>query len=67
MRRKVGDPSSKYAYNPDQLDIDARLNHEKNEKLYADFREWMREHEVDARKIRPLFLRFVQEFFNENV
>lgn len=62
---KVGDPSSKYAYDytGELLEADVNRNREEMEKLYEDFKKFMSDRKIDPRKIRPLFLRYVQEFF----
>lgn len=62
--RNVGDPSSKYAYDRDgkQFEADIQANHERNEALWKEFREWMISHEVDPRKFRYLFTQYYEEF-----
>lgn len=63
--RRVGNPDSKYAYDYDgskfQADIEA--SKAKAEKLYADFRQWMIDRNVTPDEIRPLFLKFIEEFY----
>lgn len=63
--RRVGNPDSKYAYDYDgskfQADIEA--SKAKAENLYADFRQWMIDRNVTPDEIRPLFLKFIEEFY----
>ena len=37
--KRVGDPSSKYGYNPAQLDIDVARNREETEKYKKELKE----------------------------
>lgn len=61
--RRVGEPSSKYGYCPEQFERDVQAHHEATEILYADFKQWMIDRNVTPDEIRPLFLRFVKEFY----
>lgn len=62
--RHVGEPSSKYGYQPDQFDRDMEHHLQKSEELWQEFRGWMMEHQVDPEKLRYLFLRLWEEFLN---
>lgn len=67
--RKVGNPDSKYAYDYDgsKLQADIEANHAKAELLYSDFKAWMIERKATPREIRPLFLRFMEEFYADEM
>lgn len=60
--RRVGEMSSKYAYDPDQFDRDMERHQKESEALYQEFRTWMMERQVDPEKLRYLFLRLRKEF-----
>lgn len=60
--RRVGEPSSKYGYDPDQFDRDMERRKRESEALYQEFRAWMMERKVDPEKLRYLFLQLWEEF-----
>lgn len=59
---KVGNASSKYDFNPGQFEKDIEVHLEKSERLWNDFVEWMRKNEIDPKKLRYLWLRYLEEF-----
>lgn len=64
--KSVGDPSSKYGYdkNGKQFEADIQNHIEESEKLYSDFKEWMKNKKVSPDKFRGLFRRYYDEFIN---
>lgn len=63
----VGEPSSKYGYDRtgEQFEKDIRANKERAERLWSDFVEFMKTHEVDPVDFRQLFARYYEEFLEE--
>lgn len=60
--RHIGEPSSKYGYDPGQFDRDLERHHQESEALWQEFRTWMMERQADPEKLRYLFLRLHEEF-----
>lgn len=60
--RRVGEPSSKYGYQPELFDRDLERRQQGSEVLWQEFRAWMMERQVDPEKLRYLFLRLWEEF-----
>lgn len=60
--RRVGEPSSKYGYQPELFDQDLERRQQESEALWQEFRAWMVERQVDPEKLRYLFLRLWEEF-----
>ena len=63
--RSVGEPSSKYAYNPEQFEKDIKKAETEGQQLYEDFIEFMKSHSVDPEQFRDLFRRYYEEFIAE--
>lgn len=63
--RHVGEPSSKYGYQPELFDRDLRKRTTESESIWKEFRAWMIERKVDPEKLRYLFLRLHEEFLND--
>ncbi len=64
MGHRVGDPSSKYGYDPKgiQFERDLEQHAVESEVLWQEFRAWMLERKVDPERLRQLFLRLWEEF-----
>lgn len=62
--RHVGEPSSKYGYDPKgiQFDRDMERHKRESEALWNDFRDWIIKRKVDPEQLRVLFLRLFEEF-----
>lgn len=65
--RNVGDPSSKYGYDKDgkQFEKDIQNSIEKHEKLYEEFKEWMKSKDVTPDAFRSLFRQYYDEFIKD--
>lgn len=65
--RNVGELSSKYAYDKDgtQFERDIQRHIDETEKLYADFKEWIKSKGVTPDKFRALFRKYYDEFMEE--
>lgn len=65
--RNVGELSSKYAYdkNGTQFERDIQRHIEENEKLYTEFKEWIKTKGVTPDKFRALFSRYYEEFIKK--
>ena len=61
---RVGEVSSKYAYEPEKFEQDIQKDLEKAEKLWQDFKDWMIENKVDPDSCRYMFLRLYEEFLS---
>lgn len=63
----VGETSSKYGYagGGDAFIADLEAAKERSEKLWSDFVEFMKSHNVDPRILRELFTRYYEEFLKE--
>lgn len=61
-KRKIGEPSSKYGYNPDKFEQDIRESVKRTEQLYADFVEWMQSKNVTPDDFRFLWHRYHSDF-----
>lgn len=63
----IGDPSSKYGYDKDgkQFEADIQRHFDESEKLYSEFVEWLKSHNVTPDKFRALFRRYYSEFIEE--
>lgn len=60
--KHVGEVSSKYGYNPEKFDEDIQRHYEESERLYNEFKDWIREKKVDPRMFRVMFMRYYEEF-----
>lgn len=60
--RHVGEPSSKYGYQPELFERDVERRQQESEVLWQEFRAWMVERKVDPEKLRYLFVRLWEEF-----
>lgn len=62
--RNVGEPSSKYGYDPKRIQFDRDMERHKRESeaLWNKFRDWMIKRKVDPEQLRVLFLRLFEEF-----
>lgn len=62
--RNVGDPSSKYGYDKDgkQFEADIQKHIDDHEKLYEEFKEWMKSKNVTPNQFRSLFRKYYDEF-----
>lgn len=60
--RSVGEVSSKYGYQPEKFTEDIQRKAEESEKLYNEFKEWMKEKNIDPREFRLLFRAYYEEF-----
>jgi hypothetical protein len=65
--RNVGELSSKYAYDKDgkQFEADVQRHIDENEKLYKEFKMWIKRKNVTPEKFRSLFVRYYEEFIKE--
>jgi hypothetical protein len=63
----VGETSSKYGYPGGGVAFIADLEaaKERSEKLWSDFVEFMKSHNVDPRILRELFTRYYEEYLEE--
>ena len=62
--RNVGELSSKYAYDRDgkQFIEDIQRSIDGTERLYTEFKEWIKSQNVTPEKFRGLFRRYYEEF-----
>lgn len=60
--QRVGEPSSKYGYQPELFEKDLERHAKEAEALWADFKGWMMERNVTPDELRGLFLRLWEEF-----
>lgn len=67
VKSGIGDPSSKYGYDKDgkQFEADIQRHIDESEKLYSDFKEWIKSKNVTPDKFRDLFRRYYEEFIEE--
>lgn len=67
IKKGIGDPSSKYAYDRDgkQFEKDIQKRIEDSEQLYEDFKKWMAEKSVTPQMFRALFRKYYDEFIAE--
>lgn len=63
--RHVGEPSSKYGYQPELFDRDMERHQREGEALYLEFRAWLIEHKVDPETMRRMFVQMYEEFLND--
>ena len=63
----IGEPSSKYGYDRDgsQFIADMEAGRERYERLWTDFVEFMKSHDVKPSDFRRLFVRYYEEFIQE--
>lgn len=63
-RHRVGELSSKYAYDYDgsQFEADMEAHRARAEYLWMEFVAFMKSHEVDPRELRSMFTRYYEEF-----
>ena len=63
-RRRVGELSSKYAYDYDggQFEADMKAHKERAEYLWSEFVDFMKSHDVDPKELRTMFTRYYEEF-----
>ena len=62
--KSVGELSSKYCYDKDgkQFEADIQKHIDESEKLYSEFKEWLKSKNVTPDKFRALFRRYYSEF-----
>lgn len=65
--RNVGDPCSKYGYDRDgkQFEADIQKHLDDSEKLYLEFKEWLKSKNVTPDKFRALFRKYYTEFIEK--
>lgn len=63
----VGETSSKYGYpgGGEAFIADLEAAKERSEKLWSDFVDFMKSHNVDPRVFRGLFIRYREEFLTD--
>lgn len=63
----VGETSSKYGYpgGGEAFIADLEAAKERSEKLWSDFVDFMKSHDVDPRVLRELFTRYYEEYLEE--
>lgn len=63
----VGETSSKYGYpgGGEAFIADLEAAKERSDRIWADFVEFMKSHNVDPRVFRGLFTRYYEEFFTD--
>lgn len=63
-RFRVGELSSKYAYDYDgsQFEADIKAHKERHEFLWNEFIGFMKSHNVDPRELRSMLTRYYEEF-----
>ena len=64
-KHRVGDPSSKYGYQPELFEEDIKKSMEKAEALWREFKAWMEDRGVTPEVLRRLFVRLYDEFLND--
>ena len=62
--KHVGDPCSKYGYDPngEQFEKDIQAHAEHGEYLWNEFIEFMKSHNVTPSELRSMFTRYYEEF-----
>jgi hypothetical protein len=62
--KNVGDPSSKYGFDKSgkQFEADIQKHINESEKLYEDFKEWIKQKQITPDKFRFLFCKYYDEF-----
>ena len=65
--KRVGELSSKYAYDFDgsQFEADVKRHSEEYETLYSEFIEFMKSKSVAPSQFRSLFMRYYEDFIEE--
>lgn len=63
-KRRVGELSSKYAYDYDgsQFDADMLAHQKRAEFLWSAFVDFMKQNKVNPRELRYMFTRYYEEF-----
>lgn len=64
VTRNVGDPSSKYGYDPtgERFEKDIQAHIERGEYLWNEFVEFMKSHDVKPEELRRMFTKYYEEF-----
>ena len=64
--KRVGDPSSKYGYDPngEQFEADLKAHEERYNFLWNEFISFMKSHNVTPSELRSMFTRYYEEFIN---
>ena len=62
--RCVGDPSSKYGYDPtgERFNADIQAHIDRGEYLWNEFVEFMKSHDATPSEFRSMFIRYYEEF-----
>lgn len=62
--KSVGDPSSKYGFDKSgkQFEADIQSHIDESERLYTEFKEWIKKKQVTPDKFRYLFRKYYDEF-----
>lgn len=64
ISNRIGEPSSKYGYEPNKFEEDINASIERSEKLYNDFKKWLLEKKVNPLDFRRLFSMYYEEFIS---
>lgn len=64
VNHRVGEVSSKYAYQPELFERDMQLHIEGSQRLWGLFRAWMIDNKIDPEKCRYMFVRLCEEFLS---
>lgn len=64
VTRNVGDPSSKYGYDPtgERFSADIQAHIERGEYLWNEFVKFMQSLDVSPSELRQMFTRYYEEF-----
>lgn len=60
-RHRVGEVSSKYGYQPEQFGRDLENKKDRAEALWAEFIQWVKDHELTPEDARRLLMRVHEE------
>lgn len=63
--KRIGEPSSKYGYQPELFEQDVRKHQEEAEQRYFNFLQWVHANEMTPEQVRQLFIRFYDDYIKE--
>lgn len=60
--RRIGEPSSKYGYQPEQFERDLQAKYERSETLWENFMQFVKDNDMSLCDVSQIFRRFYKEF-----
>lgn len=61
QRRRIGEVSGKYGYQPEKFEEDIKKRAERSNRIWDDFKTFVTDHDMTPDECRTMFVRFYEE------